>query len=317
MNNPVGRFAPSPTGRMHLGNIFAALMSWLSVKSRGGDWILRIEDLDPQRSRPEYAKLIEEDLLWLGLQWDQGGTQDKGPHGPYSQSKRAHLYDDTLNKIKYRIYPCRCKRADLLAASAPHQADGRILYPGTCRPSSFPAPTINAPHSLRLALNCETIDFNDLTYGPQSVSLSQECGDYIIRRADGTFSYQFAVVTDDALMGVTEVVRGADLLLSAAQQIHLHELLGFTPPEYAHIPLLCAPDGRRLSKRDKDLSMEVLRTRFSPEQILGYLSEIIGIQSKPHPISARAMLEKFAWPKEKFSQSQSILITAHPEDLLK
>ena len=291
---PVGRFAPSPTGRMHLGNVFTALISWLSVKSRGGRWILRIEDLDTQRSRMEYAKQIEEDLLWLGLEWDEGGLDDKGANGPYSQSRRSEIYSQYLAKLSGHTYPCFCKRGDIMATQAPHQSDGRIIYSGKCRPDSFPAPEATSPHSTRIVVPDRYIHFTDRMYGEQRINLAQECGDFVVRRADGAFGYQLAVVIDDALMGVTEVVRGSDLLLSAAQQIYIYELLGFAAPEFAHVPLLFSPESdRRLSKRDASLSMEALRKNYSAEELIGMLANIAGLRSTPTPVSANELLEDF------------------------
>lgn len=286
---PVGRFAPSPSGRMHLGNMLTALRSWISVKSRGGRWILRIEDLDPQRSRKEYARLIEDDLIWLGLKWDEGGLDNIGNYGPYSQSLRSQFYQEailTLND-KGLLYPCSCKRADILATQAPHQSDGRIVYAGTCRPAT--ARTLDASElqnrTLRLRVDNRDIDFTDIICGPQRVNLTRHCGDFVVRRADGAWAYQLAVVVDDALMGVNEVLRGDDLLLSSAQQIYLAELLGYTPPVYAHIPLVRNADGKRLSKRDKDMDMESIRLRMSPEQLLGVLAKLAGWQTDDKPVT--------------------------------
>ena len=268
----VGRFAPSPSGRMHLGNIYTALLSWLSVRSRGGKWILRIEDLDPQRSKIEYARMIEDDLLWLGLDWDEGGLDCKGHNGPYLQSLRHDFYEEALDRLKATglCYPCTCTRADILATQAPHESDGRVVYKGTCRPSTLPSAFINKPGSaVRLAVPDENIYFVDRIRGEQTVNLARHCGAFIVRRGDGAWSYQLAVVVDDALMGVTEVMRGDDLLLSAAQQIYLYRLLGYTPPQFAHVPLVCNEAGVRLSKRDKSLSMEYLRANHTQEEVLG------------------------------------------------
>ncbi|MDE6057423.1 MAG: tRNA glutamyl-Q(34) synthetase GluQRS, partial [Muribaculaceae bacterium] len=221
---------------MHLGNIYTALLSWLSVKSRGGRWILRIEDLDPQRSKIEYARLIEDDLHWLGLEWDEGGLDGVGPNGPYVQSRRHHLYEEALERLKASglCYPCSCTRADILATQAPHESDGRVVYKGTCRPPVMPSPYMDRPGAaVRLMVPDEDISFIDRIKGQQTVNLARHCGDFIVRRGDGAWSYQLAVVVDDALMGVTEVMRGDDLLLSAAQQIYLYRLLGFDPPEFA------------------------------------------------------------------------------------
>lgn len=281
-----GRFAPSPSGRMHAGNILTALVSWLSVKAKGGKWILRIEDLDPQRSKPEFAKRIEDDLNWLGLDYDEGGLDDCGPSAPYVQSRRFRFYEDALSRINNLglTYLCNCKRSDLLSTQAPHASDGRPIYSGKCRPSSmppFPVLDANRNGSIRLFVPDEEIRFTDRLYGPQSINLARECGDFILRRADGAWAYQLAVVADDAAMGVTEIVRGADLLSSSAQQIYLYRLLGLTPPQYFHIPLLCNERGIRLSKRDNSLSMEHLRVSFSPRQIIGWLATIVGLLPLP------------------------------------
>lgn len=302
----VGRFAPSPSGRMHLGNIYTALLSWLSVKARGGRWILRIEDLDPQRSKPEHARMIEDDLRWLGLEWDEGGLEGRGPNGPYVQSQRHHLYKEALERLKATglCYPCTCTRADILATQAPHESDGRVVYKGTCRPSSMSAALhsgrlseIFVPYveksgaAVRLMVPDEEITFTDLIKGPQSVNLARHCGDFIVRRGDGAWAYQLAVVVDDALMGVTEVMRGDDLLLSAAQQIYLYRLLGYKTPEFAHVPLVCNDAGIRLSKRDKSLSMEYLREHHTPEEILGMAAQRAGMIANLRAVSLEELLE--------------------------
>lgn len=289
----IGRFAPSPSGRMHLGNIYTALLSWLSVKSRGGKWILRIEDLDPQRSKIEHARMIEDDLHWLGLEWDEGGLDGKGPNGPYVQSQRHHFYEKALEKLKETglCYPCTCTRADILATQAPHESDGRVVYKGKCRPEKMPSPYIDKPGAaIRLMVSDEEITFIDRIKGMQTVNLARHCGDFIVRRGDGAWSYQLAVVVDDALMGVTEVLRGDDLLLSAAQQIYLYKLLGFTPPEFAHVPLVCNEAGIRLSKRDKSLSMEYLRVHHTPEEILGMAAHRASLIPTAAPISLNELL---------------------------
>lgn len=292
-----GRFAPSPTGRMHLGNVFTALISWLAAKSSGGKWILRIEDLDPQRSRIEYARMIEDDLHWLGLDFDEGGLEDIGPNAPYSQSRRNDIYARVLNKLKEKalLYPCSCTRADILATQAPHQSDGRIVYAGTCRPSPTPpfpdfAPTGKA---LRLYAPDEVISFCDSVYGPQSINLAAHCGDFILRRADGAWAYMLAVVVDDAMMGVREIVRGRDLLLSTAQQIYLYRLLGFQPPRYTHLPLICNTEGRRLSKRDPETDMEHLRRRFRPEEIIGHLAHLANLIPEYQPVAPSDLIPLF------------------------
>ncbi len=299
----VGRFAPSPTGRMHLGNVYAAVLSWLSARKAGGRWILRIEDLDPQRSKIEYARLLEDDLRWLGLDWDEGGLDGKGPAAPYCQSERSYIYKEYYSKLEALglTYRCHCRRADILASQAPHQSDGRVVYAGTCRPASAPPFAASADQSgaIRLYVPDSEIVFTDRVYGRQCVNLARECGDFIICRADGVWAYQLAVVADDAAMGVTEVVRGADLLLSAAQQIYLYGLLGLTPPEHAHLPLLCNEAGKRLSKRDGSLAMDALRLSRKPEDILGMVAGLAGITPGQDAISLAELLSEFSWDKIK------------------
>lgn len=300
-NVPVGRFAPSPTGRMHLGNMFTALLSWLSVRSKNGKWILRIEDLDPQRSKDEYAHMIEDDLAWLGLDFDEGGMSDKGPHGPYRQSLRNDIYEDALHRLKETglTYPCLCTRADIMSTQAPHQNDGRIIYSGHCRPATFPnrEPEPDCRHTTRLYAPDKEFSFDDRVYGRQNVNLATSCGDFVLRRADGAWAYQLAVVVDDASMGVTEVVRGNDLLLSAAQQLYLYDLLGLNAPAYAHLPLICNSAMQRLSKRDASLNMGELRKRHSPEEIIGLLGFMANLLPDPTTCTAKELIPLFSWDK--------------------
>lgn len=282
---------------MHLGNLWAALLSWLSARSAGGRWVLRIEDLDRQRSRREYALRIQEDLRWLGLDWDEGGVDADGPHAPYCQSGRDALYESALEQLKRTgmVYPCRCTRADLLVAGAPHQSDGRVIYGGRCRPPQLPAPWPEdcGRAAARLYVPPGRIDFVDGVYGPQSVDLQGECGDFVLRRADGQWAYQLAVVVDDADMGVTQVVRGSDLLLSAAQQLYLYRLLHLPEPDYTHIPLLVNESGQRLSKRDSSLAMDVLRERFTPAGLTGRLGYMAGLIPEPAPCTPSELLGRY------------------------
>lgn len=306
-----GRFAPSPTGRMHLGNIFTALISWLSARKQGGKWILRIEDLDPQRSKPCHALQIEDDLAWLGLDFDEGGTADKGPCAPYSQSRRNHIYAEALERLERTglTYPCFCTRADIMATQAPHQSDGRVIYGGTCRPAPqppFPRPMADSRGATRLYVPDSDITFTDTVCGTHTVNLARHCGDFVLRRADGAWAYQLAVVVDDALMGVTEVVRGNDLLLSTAQQIYLCNLLGFPAPTHAHLPLLCNSAGQRLSKRDASLSMEQLRRRFTPRELTGRLAQIAGLLPYPEPCSPADLVDLFSF--DSISRQPSIIV---------
>lgn len=286
-----GRFAPSPTGRMHLGNVFSALLSWLSAKSQGGTWLLRIEDIDPQRSKQEYAELIMNDLHWLGLDWDEG---------PYYQSERGDIYEHYLKQLTDNglTYPCYCTRADILATQAPHESDGRVVYKGTCRNLTPGVKT--GPAAIRMKVPSEgkgILSFTDGHYGMQTIDLTTHCGDFIVRRKDGAWAYQLAVVVDDALMGINEVVRGCDLLLSSPQQIYLAQQLGFAPPHFTHLPLLCNKQGQRLSKRDQSLDMAALRTSNTPEEIIGMLAHAAGLQQSNEPITAQELVGEFSWDK--------------------
>ena len=374
----VGRFAPSPTGRMHLGNVFSSLLAWLSVRSQGGKLVLRIEDLDDRARSGPWDALLMDDLRWLGLDWDEG---------PYYQTDRIDLYADAVRRLDDMglVYPCFCTRAELHAASAPHASDGTPVYAGTCRgltAAEVAARSKARPPALRLKVppvqgiassrgpfesdapeskhskteladfgnsmpreltfgDCsergvrggaalqDTADgtrggaalqgaaggvrgatasrsaaggdagvmhFEDRTYGPQREVLAEECGDFLVRRSDGVYAYQLAVVVDDADMGVNEVVRGCDLLGSTARQMYLQDLLGYAHPSYAHVPLLVAPDGRRLSKRDRDCDMGVLREHFgTPGALLGRLAYVAGLVPSPEPRTADQLVDEFRW----------------------
>ena len=290
-----GRFAPSPSGRMHLGNVFSALLAWLSVRSQHGEMILRIEDLDPDRCRPEYAETLKDDLRWLGLDWDQ----EQMP-----QSRRTEAYAQQFNHLAELglVYPCYCTRGELHAASAPHASDGRVLYAGTCRnlTDAQRAEKTKRP-AWRLAVPDRVYGFIDGLQGSYAENLAAECGDFIVRRADGVYAYQLAVVTDDGAGGVTEVVRGMDLLDSTPRQLYLYELLRLTPPTFYHVPLLVAPDGRRLSKRERDLDLGALRQRYTPEEILGRLAFLAGLTEKPEKASAAELVLLFDWNRVKKS----------------
>ena len=292
-----GRFAPSPTGRMHLGNVYAALLSWLSAKSKGGEWVLRIEDIDSGRSRQEFADRIMDDLEWLGLTWDGEVTY---------QSKRQDIYEHYFELLRKEglLYPCFCSRADLLATQAPHESDGRVVYKGTCRdlnPADYPQGITPA---WRMRVPDETIETTDGHYGAYRVHLPTEIGDFIVRRKDGAFAYQLVVVVDDLTMGITEVVRGRDLLLSTSQQLFLAQTLRYLNTEkvfpevsYAHFPLLMNEAGQRLSKRDKSLDMGVLREQHSAGEIIGFIAHLAGITPTQHPITPQELLPLFKWEK--------------------
>ena len=288
---PVGRFAPTPSGRMHLGNVFAALLSWLSPKSRGGDWILRMEDLDTLRTKTEYAELLRDDLRWLGLDWDEETE---------AQSLRSAVYDRYFEELREKnlLFPCYCTRSQLHNVNAPHLSDGTYVYAGTCRDlTAEQRAAMNRKPAWRVKVPDRVWRVNDLAQGTLEQNLITDCGDFVVRRADGVYVYQLAVVVDDGEAGVTEVVRGMDLLGSAPRQMYLQELFGFSHPEYGHVPMLMAEDGRRLSKRDRDLDLGEIRKRMKPEQLIGNLAFAAGILDRNMPISARELAKEFSWNK--------------------
>ena len=292
-DSPVGRFAPTPSGRMHLGNVFAALIAWLSVRSRGGRFVLRMEDLDTQRTNEEFAQIIREDLLWLGLDWDLETS---------AQSTRAAVYDRYLAQLESQdlLYPCYCTRSQLHSVNAPHLSDGTYVYPGTCRDLTAEQRVVfGREPAWRVKVPDREYALTDLCQGDFTQNLITDCGDFVVRRADGVHVYQLAVTVDDGEAGVTEVVRGVDLLGSAPRQMYLQELFGFPHPEYGHVPLLVAPDGRRLSKRDADLDLSALQKHKKPEEIIGILAHSSGLLAQYEPISARELAGEFSWKKLK------------------
>ena len=275
IKKPVGRFAPSPSGRMHLGNVFAALMAYLAVRSQDGTMLLRIEDLDRQRCREEYIDTLRSDLAWLGLTYDQ----ETPP-----QSRRTEIYREYFEKLMEMdlLYPCYCTRAQLHSVNAPHQSDGTYVYPGTCR--NIENPPVDRMPSWRVKVPDRKYRVMDRIQGV---------------RSDGAFVYQLAVTVDDGLSGVNQVVRGVDLLSSVPRQMYLQELFGFAAPEYGHIPLLVAPDGRRLSKRDQDMDLGYLRSHRTAPEILGSLACASGILDHYEPVSAEELVGEFSWEKLK------------------
>ena len=289
----VGRFAPTPSGRMHLGNVFAALIAWLSVRSQNGELVLRMEDLDTQRTSADFASVLRNDLRWLGLNWDV----ETPP-----QSQRSRVYDRYFEKMADLglLYPCYCTRSQLHSVNAPHLSDGTYVYAGTCRDLT---PEQRAAFDRKPAWRVKVPDrvwrITDHVQGDYSLNLATDCGDMVVRRADGVYVYQLAVTVDDGEAGVTEVVRGMDLLSSAPRQMYLQELLGFSHPAYGHVPMLLAPDGRRLSKRDKDLDLGVLRQRVTPEALIGTLAFASGLMDRNEAISARELASLFSWEKLK------------------
>ena len=292
MNTPIrGRFAPSPSGRMHLGNLWSCLLAWLAARSAGGGMVLRLEDLDPDRCRPEFCDQVMRDLEWLGLDWDGQ---------PIYQSRRTEAYAAAFHALEERglVYPCFCTRAQRLAASAPHRSVGGVLYSGRCRhltPAERETLSAQRAPAWRVQVPEETVSFRDQIQGDYAQNLAAECGDFILRRSDGVYAYQLAVVTDDAEAGVTQVVRGSDLLSSTPRQIWRQRQLGFPEPDYYHVPLLIAPDGRRLSKRERDLDMGALRERYTPEALLGLLAHACGLLSHSEAVRADELAKEFSW----------------------
>ena len=286
----VGRFAPTPSGRMHLGNVFAAMIAWLSVRSRDGEMVLRMEDLDTQRTSAEFAQTLRQDLAWLGLDYDREQTP---------QSTRSDLYDRYFEILREKglLYPCYCTRSQLHGVNAPHLSDGTYVYPGTCR--NLADPPKNRVPSWRVMVPDKVWSLHDRVQGDYSLNLATDCGDMVVRRADGVYVYQLAVTVDDGEAGVTEVVRGMDLLSSAPRQMYLQELFGFAHPENGHVPMLMSADGRRLSKRDRDLDLGELKKRISAETLLGTLAFSAGLLDRPEAVSARELAGEFQWSRLK------------------
>lgn len=288
---PVGRFAPTPSGRMHLGNVFAALIAWLSVRSRNGEMVLRMEDLDTQRTSADFAEILRDDLRWLGLDYDR----ETPP-----QSRRTGVYDAYFEKLDQLglLYPCYCTRSQLHSVNAPHLSDGTYVYTGTCRNlTEGERAAFGRKPAWRVCVPDKVWTVEDKVQGHYALNLATDCGDMVVRRADGCYVYQLAVTVDDGEAGVTEVVRGMDLLSSAPRQMYLQELFGFPHPEYGHVPMLLAPDGRRLSKRDKDLDLGQLRRRVTPEQLIGTLAHASGLIDRCCAISAKELAGEFRWEK--------------------
>ncbi len=295
-----GRYAPSPTGALHVGNARTALLAWLQVRAQGGAFVLRIEDLDRPRTVPGAAERLCEELRWLGLDWDEGPDVG-GPFGPYVQSERTASYNEALRSLQARgrLYPCFCSRQEIArAASAPHgpQDDGP-RYPGTCRAL---APEVAAARAtagrspaLRFQVAPGPVSFCDGVRGPLAVDVDATVGDFVVRRADGLHSYQLAVAVDDALMAITDVLRGDDLLTSAPRQVQLLHALGLATPRYAHVPLVLGPDGERLAKRNGEVQLGWLRERgVAPERLVAELARSAGL-ADVKAVSARELVQGF------------------------
>ncbi len=297
MQQTIGRFAPTPSGRMHLGNILCALCAWSSIRQKNGQFFLRIEDLDSIRyHNSDCIAQIFEDLAWLGITYDNSCSPDT------YQSNRSPLYQEHLHHLgqKALIYPCYCSRDQLHAATAPHTEDGQTLYPGTCLSYLSTKNPPKKSSSLRIHMPNRVITFSDHLQSEYSQNLKTDCGDFILRRADGIFSYQFAVVIDDGLSGINEVVRGRDLLSSTPRQIWLSEQLGFPIPNYYHIPLLCDHEGNRLAKRNGTADLGHLRKQgFHAEEIIGLLAYTIGFIHNWEALTIKEFQTLFSWDQLK------------------
>ncbi len=292
-----GRFAPSPTGRLHLGNARTALLAWLHARSAGGRFVLRVEDLDFGRVRPGYMEAQLDDLRWLGLDWDEGPDVG-GPFAPYVQSERQAAYDAALERLDGAglLYPCFCSRREIVvAASAPHgPADEGPRYPGTCRDRPRD-PGAGERIALRFRVPPGPEGFHDLLQGDVEFDPAEEAGDFVVRRKDGVAAYQLAVVVDDDAMGITHVVRGADLLSSTARQLLLYRALELSAPAFLHVPLLLGPDGERLAKRHGAVSLAELREAgVPPVRVAGWLASTCGLVEPGEEAEARALVPRFA-----------------------
>lgn len=294
MPQPVtGRFAPTPSGRLHLGNVLCCLLAYLSARSQGGRFLLRVEDIDIPRCPPSLGQQMIDDLRWLGFDWDEE---------PLWQSRRGDVYQRHLARLTAQglTYPCFCTRAQLAASAAPNLGDTQRIYPGTCaRLTAEEAASLalrRAP-AIRLRTPDEELAFTDGLFGPQRENLHRDCGDFVLRRSDGLWGYQLAVVVDDALSGVTEVVRGRDILSATPRQLYLQRLLGFPAPRYVHIPLLTDSQGRRLAKRDRDMDLTALAKRFTPADILGTLAYSAGLIETCRPATLSELTAVFSWDK--------------------
>ena len=313
-----GRFAPSPTGDLHLGNARTALLAWLQARSAGGRFVMRVEDLDPGRVRPEYLGGQLRDLRWLGLDWDEGPDVG-GPFGPYLQSERQALYAEALERLSARglLFECFCSRREIAAAaSAPHAGDDEgPVYPGTClrlAPEERERRRARRRAALRFRVPPGEVGFHDLLQGDLSFRPAEEAGDFVVRRRDGVAAYQLAVVVDDAAMGITHVLRGADLLSSTARQLLLYRALGLEPPRWIHVPLLLGPHGERLAKRHGAVALRELREAGEPpERVVGTLAASCGLAEPGEALHPRELVDRFSL--DRLPRAPSVLPAAPGE----
>ena len=303
-NAVIGRFAPTPSGFMHAGNLLCAMLAYLSAKSKGGKFIIRIEDIDALRCPRPSALDIIDTLEAIGIKSDEPIIW---------QSERTAAYNAAENALAHaaEVYPCYCSRAELHAPEITRLPDGGILYPKTCKSLSAEqrAEKQARPPAMRISVPDEVITFTDGICGVQSQNLAFDCGDFIIRRSDGVYAYQLAVVVDDGESNVTEVFRGADLLYDTPRQIYLQRLLGLPTPEYFHIPLVCDASGRKLSKSEGDSAKRLFK-QFTPQQIIGELAFAAKIIDEPKPVDIDELIPLYSVekiPKDRIALPSNLI----------
>ncbi|MBI5538212.1 MAG: tRNA glutamyl-Q(34) synthetase GluQRS [Deltaproteobacteria bacterium] len=295
-----GRFAPSPTGDLHLGGACTALCAWLAARASGGRLVLRMEDLDTPRVVEGSAERILDDLRWLGFDWDEGPDVG-GDFGPYVQSARTSHYEQALTQLRKQgyTYECDCSRAEISReASAPHPGEEGPIYSGRCRKIVGPSRTFRRTPATRLAVPQGIVRVQDAVQGAREVDVASETGDFVLRRGDGLFAYQLAVVVDDLEMGITEVVRGADLWSSSARQALIAMLLGAQPPAWAHAPLVVSEDGTRLAKRAHGVAVRHHREEGrDPRWLVARMAHALGLAGPEERIEPRELISRFSWEK--------------------
>ena len=288
-----GRFAPSPTGDLHLGSVATALVAWLSARRAGGRLVLRVEDIDRPRVVAGAEGRQLDDLRWLGLDWDEGPDVG-GPAAPYRQSERSARYEDALARLAAKdvLYYCDCSRVEIAAvASAPHPGDEGPRYPGTCRGHGLRDRAWKRPPAIRVRVPPGTIAVDDALQGRVAQDVAAEVGDFVLKRGDGVYAYQLACVVDDLAMGITEVVRGADLLRSTLRQVLLARLLGGTPAAFAHVPLVLAVDGARLAKRAHGVTVRDHRAAGRDAgDVIALVASMLGLPARR---AAAALVDEF------------------------
>ncbi|MEZ6090850.1 MAG: tRNA glutamyl-Q(34) synthetase GluQRS [Pirellulaceae bacterium] len=304
---PIGRLAPSPTGAQHLGNARSYLLAWASIRQRNGGIIFRIEDIDSPRVKPWAVRQAMDDLAWLGLNWDEGPDVG-GPSGPYIQTQRCALYTNAISRLRAlnQVYPCVCTRRDIEdAASAPHESIDGPVYPGTCSMwnEGDPLPEIGS-FCWRFRVRDSHQSFTDDVSGAQSMNPARSLGDFPVTRKSGEAAYQLAVVVDDIAMGVTDVLRGNDLLPSTFRQLELYRAMKHPPPRFAHVPLVRGADGRRLAKRHGDTRLSYFREQgCKPESIVGWSAWSAGIIDRWELLSPSELLSVFDLQKVRLADT--------------